>query len=686
MLLVLGAIVNVWASEASEPDTVPMPVFSMPRGLYERSFTLNLTCDDAKTRIYYTTDGRVPTPTNGTLYEGPLTIEKTTPLRAVAVRTHSSGQELISPVATSTYIQLWDVYNQPNNPPGYPSVWGSFAQISGTAPADYEMDPELMGMVAYKTAVRKSLKSLPIVSLVTDKNHLFSYEEDELKGGIYIFTGAPTSPVKPGKGWERPASFEFILPDDGESLQADCGLQLHGGHSRLPEKCPKHSFRLDFQPEFGLSKLYYPLFGTDGAPEINSFFLRAGFGHTWLHQTEAERAKAIYTRDRWAKETQLKMGHPSGRGLYAHLFINGLYWGLYNPTERIEDDFCKAYLGGKKSEWDVIKVGEPVQVPEATEGALDAWNTLISLADSVKDPATYRRMLGIKADGNPDPDVEALLDIDNFIDYILINYYGGNTDWDNHNWVAIRNRVDPGKGFKFLCWDSEHLLKDLNGNVLSTKNDNKPTYLFHQLKQNANFRKRFAERVQLHCYRGGPLSPEGALATFKELADPIDDALYAEAARWGDYRRDVHPYTSKGQLYRKEVHYDANRDYMVQTYFPQRTRIFLEQLLAAGLIDDVADGLDVPTVASSLDVSVAPQPFTTDVALQFALPTASKVALAVYDPAGRLVWQGEAGTLPAGRHQWALSLSELAPGVYVGRLIATGTQPMNALFKLQKVR
>jgi hypothetical protein len=683
LLVLVFPVSTIGAQEPSFPDTVPAPTFSLPRGLYEETVAVSLNCADTVASIYFTTDGSVPGPENGYVYRSPLYISSTTPLRAIAMRKGPQSQVLTSPVATSTYIQLRDVYNQPNNPTGYPSVWGKYAQIKNdTAIADYEMDPELMESEAYKTAVKESLKELPIVSLVTDKNHLFSLVEDELSGGIYIFTGPPTG--GPGKGWERPASFEFILPGDSGSLQADCGLQLHGGHCRLPDKCPKHSFRLDFQNEYGLPKLPYPLFGPGGTPEVNSFFLRAGFGYTWVHQNEAERSKAIYTRDRWAKATQLKMGYVSGRGLYAHLFINGMYWGLYNPTERIDDDFCKAYLGGKKSEWDVIKVGEPVQVAEATEGDLKAWERLMAMADTAAyDPVVYNKLQGLDINGQPDSILEPLLDVDNFIDYMLINFYGSNSDWDRHNWIAIRNRVQPGKGFQFLCWDSEQLLKTLDGNVLSVKNKNCPSYLFQQLRKNPAFLQHFAQRVSLHCYNNGVLSPSGALSTFKALADPIDNALYAEAARWGDYRRDVHPYTTKGKLYRKEVDYDANRAWMETTYFPERTGVFLKQLQAAGLFD-LANALDSRPAIFDMNVKVAPQPFGTELTLLFALPALSKVSLRVFDPAGRLVWQVDAGWMSEGLHTWALSAPDLAPGTYIGRLTATGSQSTNTLFKLHK--
>ena len=197
-----------------------------------------------------------------------------------------------------------------------------------------------------------------------------------------------------------------------------CVPLFHGGHSRLPEKCPKHSFRIDFQSEYGPSKLDYPLFGKSEAQQINSFILRAGFGNTWLHQTALERSRGIYTRDAWAKRTQKRMGQLSANTQYAHLFLNGLYWGLYNPTERIDDDFCATYLGGKKSEYDVIKVEDTKQAIIASDGTLAAWNKLISTVAGAADPAVYQRLQGKNADGTTNTAYECLLDVDNFIDYM----------------------------------------------------------------------------------------------------------------------------------------------------------------------------------------------------------------------------------------------------------------------------
>ena len=55
--------------------------------------------------------------------------------------------------------------------------------------------------------------------------------------------------------------------------------------------------------------------------------------------------------------------------------------------------------------------------------------------------------------------VQQKLDIDDFIDYMLVNYYAGNTDWAHNNWYASFNRVDPNGKWRFHSWDAEHVFK-----------------------------------------------------------------------------------------------------------------------------------------------------------------------------------------------------------------------------------
>jgi hypothetical protein len=171
---------------------------------------------------------------------------------------------------------------------------------------------------------------------------------------------------------------------------------------------------------------------------------------------------------------------------------------------------------------------------------------------------------------------------------MILNFYGGNWDWDHHNWVAIRNRVDPGKGFKFFCWDSEHVVESLTANILSENNENCPSRIFQQLRQNPLFVRLFADRVQRFCFNAGALTPEAAAARWMYRSETIENAIIAESARWGDYRRDMHPYQADGpfHLYTREAHWIPQRNYILGTYFPGRTSQFISQLRKADLFPE----------------------------------------------------------------------------------------------------
>ena len=575
-------------NQLNDEDLLPAPVFSYERGFYDTPFNLeinvgvsNLPVGEEDIRIFYTTDGSEPNESNGLEYTLPILINKTTVLRAVTVYGNNSSK-----ITTASFLFQTDVINQPNNPSGYPSEWGEYIEIQGTAIADYEMDPEVTEDPRYSNLIEDALLSIPTISIVTDINNLFSHGTDPDSGGIYIYTGAPANSggFEIGKGWERPASVEYFNSDGSKGFQIDCGLRIHGGHSRRPEKTPKHSFRIVFRSEYGASKLNYSFFGDESPSSFNSIVLRATYGNSWLHRSASERNHAQLIHDLWAKDTQLDMGHPSGHGLFVNLYINGIYWGIYNPTERIDKDFAETYFGGDAEDYDVIK-----DYGEVSDGNITAWNEMMDLADEgLEDNINYQRIQGKNPDGSYNPQYKAYLDIVNFIDYMIINFYGANWDWDQHNWIAIRNRNNPGKGFKFFCWDTEHILENVSSNVLSLNNNHRPSGLFQKLCANEDFRRLFADRVQLHCYNGGALTPEASTERWLKRADEIDLAIIAESARWGDYRRDVHRYFENGpfDLYTKE-HWIAEKSFLIRDYFPNRTNMFINQLREADLFPDI---------------------------------------------------------------------------------------------------
>lgn len=559
-------------------------MLSQKHGFYDKPFELTITDIDNivsdGSKIRYTLDGSVPT-AESTVYNGPISINGTTILRTAVV----GSEGLLSNVTTATYLFPDDVLHQSDAPEGYPMEWGAYSTIEGIAPADYGMDQEMANDPVIASKIKEGLQSIPVLSIVTDKENFFSHENDEEKGGIYIFTGPPVGDPT-GNGWTRPVNAELF--GCGHDFSVTCGIRLHGGHGRLAEKNPKHSLRLVFKKEYGEKTLKYPLFGEEEPNKFDQLVLRCHFGNSWQHWMESNRQKAQYTRDIWARRIQRKMGWTSVNALYVHVFLNGMYWGLYNIAERVDDQYGKDHLGGKKEDIDVIKIEEEEgNHIEASEGDLEAWENMVETAANAYDDACYYRLQGKDADGNPDPSQEALLDIDNFIDYMLINQYAGNTDWDHHNWYAIRRKGEESQGFRFLCWDSELILDNPQENVL-TKNNGKesPTGIFNHLLENKDFAKRYMARAKELLADDGMLGAKSTEEVWDSLYNNISTALYAEAARWGDYRRDMHPYQTPGTLYTVDETYMTERNRLHEQYFPYRSSTVLSMIENILDIDD----------------------------------------------------------------------------------------------------
>lgn len=586
-----------------------LPSFSQPHGIYDNPFQLKIESQWTDAVIRYTLDGSEPT-INSSIYNGEMTISSNTIIRAKSFRPNGDSSQSV----TATYLFPESILAQPNNPEGYPDTWGPYCEISGTAIADYEMDPEMTQDKTLRNKIIEGLYSLPVLSIVTDKDNFFLHDIDDVHGGIYIYTGTPVGDGT-GRGWERPVSFELFGGPQHHDLYVNCGVKIHGGHGRLPEKNPKHSMRLVFKPEFGPKKLDYPIYGHDHTNEYNALIIRTAFGNAWQHWDGGNRKAAQYTRDMWARSMQKKMGHPSSFGMYVHVFINGMYWGMYCLTERIDDSYCATNFGGKKSYYDIIKVeefeGEGITVED---GDIDEWNEMLNLvkqAASSRD--SYQELLGIDDEGQRKKNTSQLLDVDNFIDYMLINQYAGNTDWDQHNWYAFRNRSDGKTGFRFICWDSELIFGSVTQNVLGINHKNCPSYIFNTLMSNKAFYHKYIDRAYKHLTHGGLLTEKSVVAVWDSLYSIIASALYDESARWGDYRRDVHPYTSKGHLYTVDSDFMTERNRLLKNYFPQRADKLLAQIKEQGWWPDIEppifkinreDNDDIDTLIVSQDALV----------------------------------------------------------------------------------
>lgn len=539
---------------------------SPSRGFYDAPISVTLSCPTPDVVIRYTTNGSPPSATNGVIYSAPITIQRTTPIRVGAFRDgwRSSG------VTTHSYIFLDDVIQQTRVSvvqSGFPASWGGVT-------ADYGLDPRVAGPAGtdlfggkYRRSLKADLVSLPTMSIVMSMSDMFGAQ------GIY-----PNAENR-GGGWERPMSIEWLMPDNSGGFQENAGIRIQGGAFRRFDLSLKKSFRVVFRERYGVSELRYPLFGSEATDRFDNLVLRANSNDAWPYGGD----RAVYVRDAFAMETARAMGIPSSHTRFAHLYINGVYWGLYNPVERPDAAFAAAYIGGDKDTWDSINQDS------APDGNYEAWNRLLGqLNQNMSSSTAYQRIQGNHPDGTRNPAFEDLLNVGNLIDYLILNFYVGNTDWPGRNWWAGRDR-NNGDGFTFRPWDTETALGFGPTDVNVTGASDAVARPYAALRANADFRLEFADHVYRHFFHGGPLAVNAAsprwdpirptnnypAARFVALAESIRSGVVGESARWGDQLRAT-PWT-------RDEHWQKERDRLLADYFPRRSGIVLAQFRQAGL-------------------------------------------------------------------------------------------------------
>ena len=547
--------------------------FSHDRGYYSATFDLAITSATPGATISYTTDGTPPSDSNGTTYSAPIPISSTATIRAFASKEgfHPTNTD------TQTYLFVDDIVRQ-TRPAGYPSAWAGRT-------ADYDMDPDVVDDPDYSDQFHAAFAALPTLSLVFDPDALF-----------HPSTGIYQHPDGQGRAWERPLSAEFFIPDGSEpGFQIDAGIRIQGGSSRSTDT-PKHSLSLRFRAEYGDEKLRYPLFenepgGDTSVEKFDLLQLRPEYNFGWMHRHYYQAHYALYGRDQWSSDLFNSMGQNGSHGRWVHLFFNGIYWGLYDVHERPDADHMANYFGGNDDDYDTVNSAV------ATNGDLVAFNQMMDLAyGSIQNQTTYDA-------------IKEYLDIDAFIDYMILNAYVGNRDWDGHNWRAARRR-EPGAGYLFFPWDTETAASHVGGGVfdpppefystaLATNvtgsyvnngnRQNRPTHLQSRLQLNAEYRLRFGDRVRAHFFNGGALTPGPASTLWTTRSNSIKTAIVAESARWGDFRRDILPGrwpSAQFDLFTRDDHYLPVHDWLVDTYIPQRSDIVLGQLRARNFYPD----------------------------------------------------------------------------------------------------
>lgn len=484
------------------PLTTPQPVFNVERGFYESPFEVAITAPLPASQIRFTLDGTAPSDSEGEPYTGPVRIESTTTLRAVA---YANDREL-SRVTTHSYVFLADVVQQP------------------------EMHTEFTEDPDRRDRILRALTAAP---------------------SVFLSENAPLNVTS-----EVGGSIEFLWPDGSDAVQIDGGLAYVGGHSA--GAFPKKNIRLYFRGRYGTTRLEYPIFrdtryGDSAAQSFRRLQLHSG-SHDSLFYLGARNqppSDAQYLRNPFMYDAQFEMGNLSLHSRFVHVYLNGTYWGHYNLIERPHPAFLADYLGGEEEDYEAINKGvDPVGA------SAPAWDHITASASDFEESKRY-------------------VDMGNFVDYNLLNFYAGN-DWDwnpNQNWMGGGPRAPDRGGYKLFSWDSDIIFRQLEDN---SSDNGGPGNLFAGYLHNDEFRELVATRIHRHFFDDGLLTPAGVRRIYDRLAVEVEATLAPEPARW----QWTVPWSIENQ-------WAGERQRLRENFFPQRTRVVIDQLREAGWYPEV---------------------------------------------------------------------------------------------------
>jgi hypothetical protein len=517
-----SVLVNSFVSDTS---------FSLGRGLYDTPQSVTITTATLGATLIYTADGSQPTTSNGVQVapadaSSPpsvtLPISSTTCLRARAVKVGFGATN----VDTQTYIFPAKVLRQDASYVTQPfALWGHDKGDGDTLAnePDWSMDPRVVDHAnAADKCVPDDLKAIPTVSVVLNWSEMFG------PSGIYIA----------GENNRKEASLEIINPDGSKTapntgaIQQRGEVHIFGGTSTSRWKTDKLSMRFTFHTDLSTKVL-----GDDATGSYDTLVLDARLNQVFTHSQDAtQRNRGDYVRDAVMSDLQNKIGGYAPHSRLVHAYINGLYWGLYTLHERPDEHFAAAYLGGSDDDYDVVKHNPSTSNFLVAGRVINPTQAVTNTNHTAG--VNYQAMLNLaSADLSTSVNFQALaakLDIPDFIRYMLLNFYGGNTDWSHQNWYASYNRGRPEGKWRFHSWDAEHVFKDVSDNATALNQASTPTGIHQQLTTNAEYRLMFADAAHALLANGGLFTPGPAREAFDRRLMEINEAIRGESARWGD--------------------------------------------------------------------------------------------------------------------------------------------------------
>jgi hypothetical protein len=337
--------------------------------------------------------------------------------------------------------------------------------------------------------------TLPIITLNTAPDNLWDDQIGiHVAGTNGIIANCTSTPKNWNQPWERPVNVQFYDENGSLGFNIDAGISIAGGCSR---NNTQKGLNIETKSLYPSENIPYQLFPTRDQHEFRRFKLRAG-GNDWGLSALRDAATHRFV------ENEVDIDLQSVRPVI--VYLNDEYWGLMNIRD-VHSEHSINYKHPKvdKDSLNIFKAAiyTPVNIFDfpLAEGQADdflaLYNYLASNDLSIQSHYDY---------------VESKIDINEFINYQLLNIFVANTDWPSNN-LDIWH--EQGGKARWLCYDTDFGMgRQQNGSNPRTANppnfnaitaatqqvqtgwpnDKSATLILKKLLDNSDFRNEFIQR------------------------------------------------------------------------------------------------------------------------------------------------------------------------------------------------
>ncbi len=367
------------------------------------------------------------------------------------------------------------------------------------------------------------LRNVPQIVITGTKNYDGIYYLEPVSSADKLVFEAPYAPeilppdARIEMNWERPVYIEFYESDGSLGFTQNLGVRIHGGASRYR---PQKSLRFYASTAYDQQGIInYAIFPESEPQKFKRFLLRGTTEHSGLTDVLAQQ----FIR-KFDSEMAIQRYRP------VVVFLNGEFWGWYSLRDRYDSWYLALNYSIERQNLALLVGGEDVL--HGNQQDRDQFNTMISFIrkNDMRDQRNYEH-------------VETLMDIENYLTYVVTGIYLNYTDWGTakHQLVwrytgtqatATPSRFHDGR-WRWLPLDLDGTFTRGGGaerDYLQEVIDG--PYLLKFLLMNDQFRFAFINRFA--DMMNTVFKPEQAIDLVEEISLQLPPSLIEESVnRWG---------------------------------------------------------------------------------------------------------------------------------------------------------